>query len=212
MYHIFFIHSSVVGLLSCFHILPVGNSASVNTGVHVSLLIMFYPDICLGLGLHLTLVLLKGAFHRSQRISKALNSSGHIDHDDSSWAPFPPGARRRISRKEEGDREPVMIIHPKQRGKAAENHIQPHNHQAARSQVVPTSHPNDGGGDTSRHKSLFRKCFEITFQKMAFAVVVINDHLSLQNIHQCNTQGFQVMQRENIVCKHEVRAGLPSTH
>jgi len=105
-----------------------------------------------------------------------------------------------------------MLIHPKQRGEAAENHIQIHNHQAARSQVVPTSHPNDGGGDTSRRKSLFRKCFEITFQKMAFAVVVINDHLSLQNIHQCNTQGLQVIQRESIVCKHEIPAGSPSTH
>lgn len=106
----------------------------------------------------------------------------------------------------------MMLIHPKQRGNAAENHIQPHNHQAARSQVVPTSHSNDDNGVTSRQKLLFRKCLEMTFQKMASAVVVINDHLSLQNIHQCNTQALQVMHRQNNVCEHEIQAGSPSTH
>ena len=36
MYHIFFIHFSVVGHLSCFRVLVAVNSAVVNTGVHAS--------------------------------------------------------------------------------------------------------------------------------------------------------------------------------
>ena len=36
MYHIFFIRSSVDGRLGCFHVLAPVNSASVNTGVHIS--------------------------------------------------------------------------------------------------------------------------------------------------------------------------------
>ena len=34
--HIFFIHSSVDGLLGCFHVLAVINSATMKTEVHVS--------------------------------------------------------------------------------------------------------------------------------------------------------------------------------
>ena len=36
MYHNFFIHSPVDGHLGCFHVLVIINSASVNSGIHVS--------------------------------------------------------------------------------------------------------------------------------------------------------------------------------
>ena len=40
MYHNFFSHSSVHGHLGCFHVLAIVNSVAVNTGVHVSFLIL----------------------------------------------------------------------------------------------------------------------------------------------------------------------------
>ena len=49
MYHIF-IHSSVYGHLSCFHVLTIIKSAAVNIGVHVSFESWFSLDICPGVG------------------------------------------------------------------------------------------------------------------------------------------------------------------
>ena len=49
MYHIF-IHSSVYGHLSCFHVLTIIKSAAVNIEVHVSFESWFSLGICPGVG------------------------------------------------------------------------------------------------------------------------------------------------------------------
>ena len=44
IYHIFFIHSSVDGLLGCFYVLAIVDSAGMNTGVHVSFQIIVLSE------------------------------------------------------------------------------------------------------------------------------------------------------------------------
>ena len=42
MYHIFFIHASEDGHLVCFPVQPIVSNVAMNTGVHVSFLIMVF--------------------------------------------------------------------------------------------------------------------------------------------------------------------------
>ena len=51
MYHNFFIHSSVDGLVSCFYVLAIINSAAVNNGIHVSFSILVSSGYMSGSGI-----------------------------------------------------------------------------------------------------------------------------------------------------------------
>ena len=51
MYHNFFIHSSVIGHLGCFHVLAIINSVAMNIGVHVSFSILVSSEYMPVLGL-----------------------------------------------------------------------------------------------------------------------------------------------------------------
>ena len=42
MYHIFFIHASIIGCLDCFHVLATVKSTAMNIGVHVSFRFMVF--------------------------------------------------------------------------------------------------------------------------------------------------------------------------
>ena len=51
MYHNFFIHSSIDGHLSCFHVLAIVNSAAMNNGINVSSSIFISSEYMPGSGI-----------------------------------------------------------------------------------------------------------------------------------------------------------------
>ena len=51
MYHNFFLYSSVVGHLGCFHVLAIVNTAAVSIGVHLSFRTVVFSEYMLSNGI-----------------------------------------------------------------------------------------------------------------------------------------------------------------
>ena len=78
MNHIFFTYFSTNRHLGCSHILAIVNNAAMDTKVHASFQIMFFPHICLEVGLLGHMVVLDCVDHN--KLWKILKEMGIPDH------------------------------------------------------------------------------------------------------------------------------------